>query len=177
MIGELRGRLRVEQNKGLQMAYASALGNMGAEEAVPDLLTLLNRTENPGARLELALSLARIEGDEHVFVNLLRQLREDENTTIAQALGNFRRYIERARILSREHVQELIASADAFARGQREEGIRLMVQALSALPPGATTSTGRMILDECLRQLTASGSEHIEYVLLTLHVLEVSCTV
>jgi MFS family permease len=177
MIPELRKRLQVEQNKGLLMAYASALGNMRAEEAIYDLLGLLDRTENPGARLELALSLARIVGQEHVFVQLLRQMREDQDTATAQALGDFRRHIERVRILSRERVQELTASADAFARGQRDEGIQLMLPALRALPPGAITSAGATILGESLQQIEASGLTHLEYLLLTLHVLEVSCTV
>jgi MFS family permease len=177
MIPELHARLLVEKDKGLQMAYASALGNLQAEEAIGDLLSLLDRMQNPGARLELALSLARIIGSEHVFVGLLRQMRMDQDTTTAQALGNFRRRIERVRILSREHVQELVASGDAFARGQRAEGIQLMVRALRALPPGATTSAGATILRECLNQLQTSGTAHMEYLLLTLHVLEVSCTV
>jgi HEAT repeat protein len=177
MIPELRKRLREVESKGLLMAYASALGNMRAEEAIPDLLALLNRMENPGARLELALSLARIVGQEHVFVNLLRQMREDQDTTTAQALGDFRRHIARVRILSREHLQELNAATDAFARGQREAGIRLMVRALTALPPGAITSAGAPILRECLRQLDVSGAAHLEYLVLTLHVLEVSSTV
>lgn len=177
MIPELRKRLVTTENKGLQMAYASALGNMGAEEAIGDLLSLLDRMENPGARLELALSLARILGQEHVFVNLLRQLREDQDTTVAQSLGDFRRHIERVRVLSREHLQELVASEDAFARGEREEGTRLMVRALEALPPGAYTSMGAQVLNACLKQLKKSGSEHVEYLLLTLHVLDVSCKV
>ncbi len=108
----------------------------GPTEAIGDLLALLNRMQNPGARLELALSLARIVGDEHVFVGLLRQMREDQDTATAQALGNFRRHIERVRILSREHLQELVASTDAFARGQREEGIQLMIRALRARATG-----------------------------------------
>jgi HEAT repeat protein len=177
MIPEVRKRLLTEQNKGLMMAYASALGNMRAEGAIGDLLLLLNHIENPGARLELALSLARIIGQERVFVVLLRQMREDQDTTTAQALGHFRRHIERVRILSREHLQEMIASTDAFARGQREEGIQRMVHALHALPPGAFTSAGAKILDECLRQLEASGAEHLEYLLLTLHVLEAASTI
>jgi HEAT repeat protein len=177
MIPQLRGLLKVEKDKGLLMAYASALGNMHAEEAIGDLLALLKHTENRGARLELALSLARIVGQERVFVRLLRQMRQDQDTTIAQALGDFRRRIERARILSRDHVQALTTSADLIARGQREEGIRLMVDALSALPPGATTHAGALILAGSLRELGTSGSAHIEYLVLTLHVLEVSCTV
>jgi MFS family permease len=177
MIPELHNRLLVEQDKGLQMAYASALGNMRAEEAIGDLLLLLDKTQNPGARLELALSLARIVGQEHVFVSLLRQMRSDQDTATAQALGNFRRRIERVRIMGRERVQELVAATDAFGRGQHEEGIQRMCRALRALPPGATTTAGATILTECLRQLEASGTAHMEYLLLTLHVLEVSCTV
>jgi HEAT repeat protein len=177
MIPELRQRLAVEQDKGLMMAYASALGNMRAEEAIPDLLALLARMENPGARLEIALSLARILGQEHVFVGLLRQMREDQDTAVAQALGTFRRHIQRARILSREHVQALSDSADAFGRGEREEGVHLMVRALRALPPGAVTSEGALILDAVLRELEASGAAHMEYLVLLLHLLEVSSTV
>ncbi|MCC6454328.1 MAG: MFS transporter [Caldilineaceae bacterium] len=177
LIPELRARLRVEKDKGLQMAYASALGNMRAEEAVPDLLSLLDQMQNPGARLELALSLARILGQEHVFVGLLRQMREDPDTATAQALGNFRRRIERVRILGRSHVEELAAATDAFGRGRRVEAIQLMCLALRALPPGAMTPVGARILTECLRQLETSGTAHMEYLLLTLHVLEVACTV
>lgn len=177
MIPELRARLQVEEDKGLLMAYASALGNMQAEEAIGDLLALLDRMQNPGARLELALSLARIVGSEHLFVGLLRQMRLDQDTSTAQALGSFRRRIERVRILGRERVQELTAGTDAFGRGEREEGIRLMVRALRALPPGAITHAGAAILSECLSQLEAGGSTHMEYLLLALHVLEVSSTV
>jgi HEAT repeat protein/Na+/melibiose symporter-like transporter len=176
-IPELHARLLVEEDKGLQMAYASALGNLGAEEAIDDLLALLNRMQNSGARLELALSLARILGNEHVYINLLRQMREDQDTATAQALDNFRRHIERVRILAREHIQELIASADAFARGERAEGIQLMCRALRALPPGALTAPGARVLNECVRQLEASGPEHLEYILLTLHVLDVASTI
>jgi HEAT repeat protein/MFS family permease len=177
MIPELRKRLAVEEDKGLMMAYASALGNMRAEEAIGDLLALLDRMQNPGARLELALSLARIVGQEHLFVGLLRQMRDDQDTATAQALGNFRRRIERVRILSRERLQELSDAEDAFARGEREAGIELMVRGLAALPPGALTSAGATILTASLRQLRQSGASHLDYLLLALHVLEASSTV
>ncbi len=174
---ELLRRLVIEQDKGLQMAYASALGNMRAVEAVDDLLVLLHNIQNPGARLELALSLARIVGDEHVFINLLRQMRDDQDTAVAQALGDFRRRIERARVLGREHVLELTAATEAFGRGRRDEGIGLLVQGVRAVPPGAINTPGALILPECLRRLDESGSVHMEYLLLTLHVLQVSCTI
>jgi MFS family permease len=177
MIPELRDRLVVEQDKGLQMAYASALGNLRADEAIPDILHLLARMQNPGARLELALSLARIVGDEHVFVSLLRQMRGDQDTATAQALGDFRRQVERARIMGREHIRELFDAGDAFARGERAEGIALMVRGLHALSPGALTPAGAQVLTACLAGLEESGVAHMEYLLLTLHVLAVACRV
>jgi HEAT repeat protein len=174
---ELLRRLVVEQDKGLQMAYASALGNMRADEAVDDLLRLLHTIQNPGARLEVALSLARIVGGEHHFITLLRQMRDDPDTATAQALSSFRRRIERARIVAREHVLELTAATDAFGHGRRDEGIRLLVQGVRAIPPGAFDLPGARVLAECLARLDESGSAHVEYLLLTLHVLEVSCTI
>jgi hypothetical protein len=177
MIPELRKRLAVEQDKGLMMAYASALGNMRAEEAVPDLLALLERMQNPGARLELALSLARVVGQEHNFVRLLRQMREDQDTTVAQALGDFRREIQRVRILRREHLDALSMAEDAFSRGQRQEGIQLMVRGLRALPPGALTSVGSTILQHSLNILEKSEVERMEHILLVLHVIEAARTV
>ena len=42
------------------MAYGSALGSLEAHEAVEPLLTLLETTQNEGARLEIAMSLVRM---------------------------------------------------------------------------------------------------------------------
>ncbi|NJN81621.1 MAG: HEAT repeat domain-containing protein [Caldilineaceae bacterium] len=61
-------RLLEEPDKGLQMAYASALGTLRKEDATVPILDLLETTTNSGARLELAISLGRIVGDEGYFV-------------------------------------------------------------------------------------------------------------
>ena len=177
MIPELLRRLAVEEDRGLQMAYASALGNLRAEEAVGPLLDLLNRMGNPGARLELALSLARIVGNEHVFVGLLRQMRGDADTTTAQVIGHLRRRVRRARIANDEELQTLQAATDAFAHGDRATGIERLCVGLQGLPPSAFRQPGARVLAETVRRLTASGPEHVEYLLLTLHILEVSATV
>ena len=87
LLEELRG----EADKGLQMAYASALGNLRATEATDDLLLLLETMDNPGARMELALALARLVGNDYLFTRLLRQMRSDPGTTAAQTLSHLQR--------------------------------------------------------------------------------------
>lgn len=170
-------RLETETDKGLLMAYASALGNIQAEEAVQPLLRLLHITENPGARLELALSLARIVGGEHIFISLLRQMRADADTTAAKEIGDYRRRLEKARILPKESLQLFNQSADAFARGKREQGIALLVQGLRQLPPGAMREPGGRILKECLNRLGEDSEQDQQYLLLTLHCMRVASTV
>ena len=177
MIPELLRRLATEQDRGLQMAYASALGNMEAVEAIEPLLDLLRRMENPGARLELALSLARIAGDEHIFVGLLRQMRADLDTTTAQVVGDLRRRVARARIAGGETLAALQAATDDFARGRRETGVEQLCAGLRELPPGAFRGSGAVMLPELIAQLEVSGPEHTEYLVLVMHILQVSATI
>lgn len=162
-------RLDAETDKGLQMAYASALGNLQWVEAAPRLLELLAQTENKGARLELALTLARITGDEHHFVTLLRQVRSDPGTATAQALGSFRKRHEKK--LGKEMMAGLAACEDVLARGDLDAGCRLLGKAIAALPLESMGSARATILRECAAQLAASGSDHLEYVLLAIHAL------
>ena len=167
---ELLKRLEHETDKGLQMAYASALGNLQHVEATDTLLKLLAQTENTGARLELALTLARIIGDEHNFISLLRQLRADPGTTAAQTLSSYRKRHEK-RELSKEASAALMQSEDALARGELDHGSRLLGEAILKLPLEGMGSARSIILRECASQLTESGAEHLEYTLLALHAL------
>jgi HEAT repeat protein/Na+/melibiose symporter-like transporter len=172
----LLARLESETDKGVLMAYASALGNLHAEDAVPRLLALLDATQNPGARLELALSLARIVGDEHVFINLLRQTREDQATAAAQAVNALRRQLERNKQTPRAALDDLSAASDAFARGQMAQGIDRLAAGVSRLAPSVFREPGQTILFACLDRLQTTGIEHPELLLLALHVLEVAAT-
>jgi HEAT repeat protein len=167
-------RLETETDKGLQMAYASALGNLHAQEAVAPLLALLDATQNPGARLEVALSLARIVGSEHVFVNLLRKSRGDLDTATAQAIDALRHRVERNKTLRGTATEELTAASDAFARGHGAQGIAALSAALDQLPPDTFREPGATILRACLAGLQRSGIDYPDYLLLALHVLEVA---
>ncbi len=149
-------RLGEEKDKGLQMAYASALGNLEWAEAIPKLLQVLAETENKGARLELALTLARIIGSEHNFVALLRQVRSDPGTATAQALAIYRK--RNGKKLSKTALAELLACEEALARAEIEHGCRLLGQLIPELPLESMGSARASILQECGVQLADSGA-------------------
>jgi HEAT repeat protein len=167
----LLSRLQTEGDKGLLMAYASAMGNLGYAKATPELLKLLAVTENKGARLELALTLARIVGDEYTFIQLLRNVRSDPGTAMAQSISAFKRRLGRRQQVS-EISQRMNECAEELARGNLEQGEELLALALQSLPKSAFSEAGALILAECASRLEESGTQQ-EYVILALHVLQV----
>jgi MFS family permease len=65
VLPELLERLETETDMGLQMAFAAALGRLGATEATGRLLALLRASDTHDAQMEFTLALARLVGDEH----------------------------------------------------------------------------------------------------------------
>lgn len=165
----IRERLADEGDKGLQMAYASALGNLRDHEATGLLLTLLRDTTNEKARLELALALSRLVGNEHHFIRLVRGARSDLGTTVAQELTAFKRKLERSPADGESTL--LTDCINAFARHERSKGITKLVALLRELPTDQLAPTGAQILAECITELATSGDQHLEYLYLALHVL------
>jgi MFS family permease len=164
-------RLKNETDKGLRIAYSSALGNLGVEEAVPTLLDVLQHTENEGARLEIALSLARIVGHEHQFIRLLRQMRSDRGTAISQALIVIKRHLSSGHDEATDIIMEC---ADTFAREDLDGGIARLVQLLRLMLPDLEPRVCKTVLEGCAFQLEASKSTHPDYLLLTLHTLHLA---
>jgi MFS family permease len=164
-------RLTSEQDKGVQMAFAVALGQLQAVEAIDTLLPLLHNTHNQGARLELSLSLARIIGNEHYFVQLLRHVRNETGTAISQAATALLRRFSQLGIID-EPVQTVTQEcALAFGHGDLAEGSALLAELTRRLPQDKLSEPGRQILLECERHLQTSGADRIEYILLSLHVM------
>jgi hypothetical protein len=164
-------RLESESDVGLQMAYASALGNLRAEKATQPLLALLESVHNAGARRELALSLARIIGNEQNFITLLRQVRGDMGTTISQNVTMLARKASKSHPDKHELHAVLHACADAFARQQLDKGAALLSKAMRLWPDTAVHTPTYAILHACADQLDALGITHEEYILLALHTL------
>ena len=173
----LLDRLNHEDDKGLQMAYASALGNLGAKEAAPRILAVLAQMTNRGARLELALALARLVGDEHHYVQLTRAARRDLGTATAQSLVGVKRKCERLLGVGHEAGALLTEAADAFARNEHARGITVLVAAMHLLPLSAYPEPAQSILAECMFRLGEHGPERVDYLLLTLHTLHAGQTV
>lgn len=174
----LQERLRVEEDKGLQVAYASALGNMSAYAATEDILGLLYQMKNKKARLELSLALARLIGNEHQFIQLVRASRNDLGTGVAQSLAELKRKFDRATKRENSVLPELDDCITSFARNRLSDGIAALVDLVPLIPKAHYNESSHQILDECTKRLREFNEadlekEHIEYLLLTLHVLNV----
>lgn len=112
---------------GLRMAYASALGKMQDEASVAEMLNFLEITDDPAIRLELALALARIIGDEPHFIQLQRQIRADRETALSQSVAALHKVLNR---IGEESIPKqarpedaiFLACAEEFAREDFEAG-------------------------------------------------------
>jgi MFS family permease len=166
-------RLEQTSDHGLQMAYASALGKMQVEQAANSLLALLRAGPNGESRMELALALARLVGEEHHFIKLARQLGEETGTATALAVTDLQKKVAELDRDGNGLSEEMDACADALAREDLEHGIARMSQAIRLLPERDFCETCLTILHECADQMERFGPERIEYTLLALHTLMV----
>ena len=172
IVSLLQGRLQNEPDKGLQMAYASALGNLGIKDTTPTLLQLLAKTGNEGARMELALSLARLLGEEHRFIQLWRQTRDEVGTAVSQAVTALKKRVGKDGA-DRDLAAAIDACADAFARNELARGVALLSRLLPLLPLAEFDETAAAVLRECAKRLNQFQDDRLEYVLLTLHAITV----
>jgi hypothetical protein len=154
------------------MAYASALGKLQVEEGVGQLLALLKKTQNEGARMELALSLARLVGDEAHFIRLAREARADTGTATSQAVTALRKIIGKAGLDSDEHLAVIDDCADKLAREELEQGVVLLGRLIQLLPE-KFNETCVVILQECAACLAEYQATRLEYILLALHIIHV----
>ncbi len=166
-------RLPAETDKGLLVAYAAALGKLEAVEAVDTLFSILDSTENEGARMELALSIARITGHEQPFIRLLRQARHDPGTTVSQAISGLKKRL--SAFDSPELVRLANEAAGMFARDDFTAGIPVLIELVNLLPTDIGPERAAKIITECAARLRQHGAAHREYIILTLHTLDFIC--
>ena len=168
-------RLKNEEDKGLQMAFASTLGSLQATEATPTIAALLYQTKNEKARMELALALARMVGDERNFVRLLRNVREDIGTPASQVLFALGRSLNHVETQNSEELAQIISQCtNTLARQDIDAGITQLNQVIDLLPEEYCSPNDRVVLKECSDRLKEYGQQHLEYLILALHTLEIS---
>lgn len=180
---ELLERLQTEQDKGLQMAYASALGNLHHTQATETVLYLLRNTSNEGARMELALTLARLVGDEYHFIDVLRAVRNDPATGTAHAVSSYKRRLAGTVRAGSEPLLLADRCAEAMSRGDLAQGVQELARLVRRRSERQFSDYGNLILAECARQLETeidldagepdAVNDHLEYLILALHTLQV----
>jgi MFS family permease len=165
-------RLADETDSGLQMAYASALGKLKAEDATALLLHLLRSNREKTSRKELALALARMSGNEHRFIELLRQPRSEIGTAMAQAIAALKKRMVEFEIDDCDLLEGLDRCADALARDDLQRGIVALGQAIRCVPGDALSGNTTRILQACASGMEEFGPRRIEYPFLAVHTLE-----
>ena len=163
-------RFQSEPDHGIRMAYASAMGKLNMTEAVGPLLEFLRTRTDPGARLELALVLARLIGGEQHFIQLWRLARSQAGTGLSQAATALHRRTDRRPALD-NHVHHLELCADAFARAELDEGADHLRTLIDYLPMDQFDAARAAVLRECAARLAEYRAARQEYVLLALHAL------
>jgi HEAT repeat protein len=168
----LLNRLNNEKDYGLRLAYASALGQLQAVEATGSLLPLLRQSEDEVSRLEVALALARIVGNEQGFVQLMRQIRAERGTATAQAIAALQKRM--SGIGEGGLTAVLEQCINALARDEVEDGVTLLLQLVELIPAEQFSEPAQLILTECIDYLSRNGAARIEYLLLILCILQIS---
>jgi HEAT repeat protein len=165
-------RLETETDVGLQMALASALGSLGAAEAAGRLLALLQSARSEDVRMEFALAVARLVGEEHHFIQLQRRVEAEPGTALSQEVTKLRGRLSRAHQTSLEMEEALDAAAETLAQEAVEEGVGLLCSALERLPLEQSGGPCGLVVQDCVAQMRKLGTERLECVVLALHGLE-----
>jgi HEAT repeat protein/sugar phosphate permease len=164
-------RLQKEEDKGLRIAYSSALGNLSMIEATDTLLQVLESTDNEGARMELALAIARVVDGEHQFIRLLRNVRHDPGTTASQALTAWKRKLDKS---NAPELRTMIDDcANQFAREHIDLGASLLSDIIQALLLEPDSAVSTKVLKECARMLKQGVAARLEYLVLALCLLQI----
>jgi MFS family permease len=168
-------RLNVETDHGLQIAFASALGELRVTGSVPRILSLLHAQDDSISRMEIALALARIVGDEPTYIRLLRQMRKETCTAASQAVSDLKKRIANLQAGNRGLESVIDDCAQAFARENLNRGAFLLGKVIAQIPGEKLDEACSLILQDCAHHLKAYQPERMEYLLLALHTLKVGC--
>jgi len=133
--------------------------------------------DNEGARQELAVDIARLLGDERNLVGLFRQTRVDAGTAIAQELTGIEKRLGKSHVEDGPLRGALRRASDLFARQELEEGVDFLCRSMRAWLADdvvTTNQTIRTILSALADQLEVTTASRMEFILLSVHTLEVS---
>ncbi|OHB56938.1 MAG: hypothetical protein A2Y07_02140 [Planctomycetes bacterium GWF2_50_10] len=162
---------RVELNPGLKIAYAQALGKMRSAAVLDEMLDFFQSLTDEMLRNEMALALVRIVGDESRYIYLWRQLRFDFSTAAGQQMLVIRKEMAAIEKAHPEMVTLAESAALDFAKDDIQNGLKLMINLIRALPYESQNPVSS-ILSHCCAFLQSQGASRNEYILLALYCLE-----
>ena len=162
-------RLPKEEDVGLQLALAAALGQLGATEAIAPLCDLLWRSSSADARMEFALALARLVGEEHDFIHLERRVESEPGTAFSQAVTALKGKLIKVHHSSAEIEQTLDSAAGVLAEEDLPQGLELLRAGLQILPASHLATPCQTVVRECIARLEEFGAQRPEYAILALH--------
>jgi len=171
-IPHLLDKFRDEPNNVLRIAYASALGKLRVSEATDELFTLLRQTQPETLRGEIGLALARIAGDERYYMQQWRSLHANPSTAAAQAVLALQKQAKQMGCGSLTSLAGVCA--ENFAQGDLPGGTSLLKDMIYQLLKVDMDQTLACILDECASSLAEFGSKRLEFILLSLHTLNIA---
>ncbi len=168
----LLDRLVTEQDVGLQMAFAAALGQLGAMEAIDPLLALLRASNTEDAQMEFTLAVARLVGEEHRFIHMQRRVASEPGTVFAQTVSAVKNKLAKSEHSSAEIADALDRAAQVLAQDDLPRGIDLLCSALQMLPADCLVGTCGTVVRESVHQMSEFGPQRVEYVILALHAFD-----
>lgn len=182
MLPVMLERLETEQDVGVQLALASALGKLGATGAIDRLLALLHESDTQDERGEFALAIARLVGQEHHFIQLQRSAQTEPGTVFSQETTALKERLPKADQATPELAGDvadsldtaasLDAAAEVLAREDLVRGVELLAGALRLMAGEDLALPCHAVVRECTAQMEQLGPERIEYVVLALHAAE-----
>jgi len=137
-----------------------------------ELFTLLRQTQPETLRGEIGLALARIAGDERYYMQQWRSLHANPSTAAAQAVLALQKQAKQMGCGSLTSLAGVCA--ENFAQGDLPGGTSLLKDMIYQLLKVDMDHTLACILYECASSLAEFGSKRPEFILLSLHTLNIA---
>ena len=163
-------KLQDEPNSRLQVAYASALGQLQARDATKALFAQLRQAQSDVSRWEIGLALARIAGGERYYLQHWRDFHNDTDTAVIQALHTLQKAAKQCDLGVIETVAE--GCTQNFAHGNPAAGIACLKTMMAWFPKEHLDEDMVQMLAACSQCLAQFGNSRKEIILLSLHVLD-----
>lgn len=167
----IHAQMKHEEDQTLKIAYASALGALQYADAMEDIRTLLKDTESRTLCAELALALAKLVGDEKLFIRLWRQLRRDCTTSAAQIILSLRKELPRNVTQKASLKRSISDCAAAFGAADMPRAAKLLCELTDKLPLRTAWATEQTLITLCKESIAIYGTKRLEYICLLLHTL------